>query len=64
VTLSRPSELRVLPVRLDRIRPDVRYRAALEYPGDGAVLHAALYPSDTVFYVALEAWPILKRVAA
>jgi len=49
---------------LDRIRPEVRYRAAREYPGDSAVLHAAMFPSDATYYVRLEAWPLLQAVAA
>ena len=64
MTLSRPSESRQLPVRLDRIREDVRWRAAREYPGDGAVLYAAMFPSDQTYYVAIEAMPILRAVAA
>ena len=64
MTLTAPSTDRILPVRLDRIRPEVRYRAAQEYPGDGAVLHAALFPSETTYWVRLEAAPILARVAA
>lgn len=69
MTLSRPSESRQLPVRLDRIRPEVRYNAAQQIarrvPEDGAAcLFAALHPSPTVYYVALEAWPVWKAVAA
>lgn len=69
MTLSRPSADRVLPVRLDRIRPEVRYNAAQQIarrqPEDGAAcLFAALHPSPTVYYVALEAMPILRAVAA
>ena len=63
-SLTTPSETRCLPVRLDRIRPEVRYRAAREYPGDSAVLHAAMFPSDATYYVRLEAWPLLQAVAA
>ncbi len=64
MTLTQPSEERLLPVRLDRIRPDVRWAAAHEYPGDGAVLHAALFPSETVYWISPSAWPILRSVAA
>lgn len=69
MTLEHPSLSRILPVRLDRIRPEVRYRAAQQIaersPGDGAeCLYAALHPSDTVYFVALEAAEILARVAA
>lgn len=60
MTLSTPSLTRILPVRLDRIRPEVRWRAAqkiaADTPADGAeCLHAALFPSDRVYWVALEA---------
>lgn len=69
MTLSKPSESRQLPVRLDRIRPEVRYNAAQQVarqvPEDGAeCLHAALFPSSTTYFVALEAWPIWRAVAA
>jgi hypothetical protein len=69
VTLTVPSESRTLPVRLDLIRPEVRYNAAQQIarrqPEDGAeCLHAALFPSSTVYFVALEALPILRAVAA
>jgi hypothetical protein len=64
VTLTAPSAERILPVRLTQIRPEVRYQAALEYPGEGAVLHAALHPSSTTYWIKLEAAPILARVAA
>lgn len=69
MTLSRPSESRQLPVRLDRIREDVRLRAARQVarqvPADGAeCLFAALYPSQTVYWVGLDAAPIWARVAA
>ena len=64
MNLTQPTEARCLPVRLDLIRPEVRYRAAREYPGDGAVLDAALNPSSTVYFVALEAWPVWRAVAA
>lgn len=69
MTLTAPSEARPLPVRLTQIRPEVRYRAARMIaerdPVDGAAcLWAALHPSETVYFVALEAWPILRSVAA
>jgi hypothetical protein len=69
VSLTEPSTSRLLPVRLTQIRPDVRYRAAQQIaerdPADGAqVLYAALNPSDTVYFVALEALPVLRMVAA
>lgn len=69
VTLTAPSGTRILPVRLDRIRPEVRYRAAQQIaersPGDGAeCLYAALHPSDTTYWIEIEAAPILASVAA
>lgn len=69
MTLSRPSESRPLPVRLTEIRPEVRYsaaqRIAREVPADGAAcLFAALHPSDTTYWVELDAMPILRSVAA
>lgn len=69
MTLEHPSLSRILPVCLDRIRPEVRYRAAQQIaersPGDGAeCLYAALHPSDTTYWVELEAAEILARVAA
>lgn len=67
--LTMPSEQRCLPVRLDRIRPEVRTAAARNIaqrePADGAeCLYAALNPSDTTYYVALEAAALLERIAA
>lgn len=58
--LTTATEQRCLPVRLDRIRPEVRYaaaqRIAAHTPADGpACLYAAIRPSDTVYYVRLDA---------
>jgi hypothetical protein len=58
--LTVPTVQRCLPVRLDRIRPEVRTaaarRVAVASPADGAeCLYAALNPSDTVYFVRLEA---------
>jgi hypothetical protein len=69
MTLTVPSFDRPLPVRLTQIRPEVRYRAAQQIaersPGDGPeCLFAALHPSDTTYWIALDAWPILRSVAA
>ncbi len=64
MTFTQPSTERLLPVRLDRIRPDVRWAAAHEYPGDGAVLHAALFPSQITYWVSWEAATQLRSIAA
>lgn len=69
MSLTEPSLERLLPVRLTEIRTEVRLRAAQRVaeinPADGAeCLYVALNPSDQVYYVALEALPILQAVAA
>lgn len=60
---------RLLPVRLTEIRPEVRFWAAQQVaerdPAYGAeCLYAALNPSDSVYFVALDALPLLRSVAA
>lgn len=60
-------ESRTLPVCLRDINPSVRVRAAREWakrePGDATgVLHAALFPSATVYWVRPAARGLLDRI--
>lgn len=69
LSLSQPSACRPLPVRLCDIKPLVRLTAARTVaqrePGWAqAVLHAALHPSSTTYWVNDDALPILLKVAA
>lgn len=68
MTLTRPSEERILPVRLTQIREQARLAAARSIakrePSDGAeVFFAAMFPSDTVYWIAPSALPILNRIS-
>lgn len=69
MSLTVPSERRRLPVRLTEIRCEERAAAARHAIRHGAgdpleLLHAALFPSDTVYWVALSAREQLERIAA
>lgn len=57
----------LVPVRLDRIRIDVRIAAARSLRKDDKdieLLAAAVCPSDRVYWLSAAAQPILDQVAA
>lgn len=67
--LEHESDCRPLPVRLCDIRAAVRYSAAQRIaatePAAGPeVLHAALFPSETVYWVNEDALMTLLQVQA
>lgn len=71
MSLAHPDRSRSLPVRLCDLKPEVLRHAAMLAARDEAdpgmvdqILHAALCPSDRVFYVSESAIPILEKVAA
>lgn len=71
MSLQHPDRTRSLPVRLCDLKPEVLRHAAMlaakqeTDPSEvDLILHAALCPSDHVFYVKADARPLLERIAA
>lgn len=71
MSLLHPDRSRSLPVRLCDLDPHVLRHAAMvaaRHETDPAmidqILHAAVCPSDHVFYIAADAEPLLRKYAA
>lgn len=68
MTLTVPSPRRCLPVTLRQVPEPVRFGAAQQAARNVSgetdpvdLIYAALFPSDTVYYVSASARPLLER---